>query len=101
MTHQHNYFETCDTSTSINENLNYLSKKYRNSLPKNNPNDELLELKDDKIKELELIILSLKDEIEYMKYSLNDKIENLKLDHKKELFLLHKQQKKYIKNQQK
>ena len=109
MTHQHNYFQNNDQSTidsNINNDLIHLSRKYHKYSQhpfdiddkKSNYYTELLESKDYKIQELELNILSLRDEIEYMKYSLNDKIENIKMEHKKELFLLHKQHKEYIKN---
>lgn len=102
MTYQQNKYTNTEDLNSINDNLKYLSKKYHKYSLKNNNTEsnhytELLELKDNKIQELESIILSLKDEIEYMKYSLNEKIENINLDHKKQLFLLHKQQKNHIK----
>ncbi len=109
MTLRYKYFTNDDEFTelkseNINNDLKYLSKKYQKySREKNNDKEsnyytELLESKNYKIQELESVILSLKDEIEYMRYSLNDKIENIKMEHRKELFLLHKQQKEYIKN---
>jgi succinate dehydrogenase flavin-adding protein (antitoxin of CptAB toxin-antitoxin module) len=94
-------FSDSDQSHSIDDTLDHLSRKYHKySCKKINPWEsnhytELLESKDQKILELESVILSLKDQIQGMRYSLNDKIENLKMQHKKELFMLHKQLKKH------
>ena len=94
-------FPDSDQSHSTDDTLDHLSRKYhkyssmRINSWESNHHTELLESKDQKILELESVIQSLKDQIQGMRYSLNDKIENLKMQHKKELLMLHKQCKKH------